>query len=554
MRTVAERRYLVLHLPRWATDCLKRHDPLLAGSAAPLVLYERQNNAMRLVALDDRARACGLGTGQTLSDARAMCPGIIAREIDRAETERLFTEFADWHSNLSPIVAVVRDWSAHEDLCVDITGAAHLFGGERAMLAMALRRLQGFGFSVQGAIAPSIGAALALGRFAPGQIVRPCGLAHDDGAPPSAAALREEGAGFHRHGKARLEPERQGPALVEALGPLPVAALRLSAEQIAGLHEMGLKTVGQLFGRDRAGLGARFGLSLLTRLDQALGRAREPLVPRLPVIDYRARRNFAEPIALIDDVLMTARDLAQQLSAQLEQAGLGAQTFHLMLYRVDHKLMHLAVNAAQATRDAGHVSRLFANRIGKLVEEFDAGFGIETIQLAASSVSELPDVQSGAFGTGDGAIDLDLLIDRLSSRLGAQAVLRPRFSDTHIPERAVTLAPAVTQAGQAAQSAADPTLKRPLRLLPAPEVVTVVAEVPDGPPVRMQWRRQGYRFVKAAGPERIGVEWWQPGEGAFTRDYYTAEDVSGRRFWLFREGLYTTETDRPRWFIHGLFA
>ncbi len=542
----------MLHLPRWPTDCLKRHDPLLAGSDAPLVLYERQNNAMRLVALDDRAGTFGLATGQTLSDARAMCPGLVAREIDRAETERLFTGFADWHSNLSPIVAVVRDWSVHEDLCVDITGVSHLFGGERAMLEMAVRRLQGFGFSVQGAIASSIGAALALGRFAPGQIVRPCGSEHDDGRPPSAGALRDAGAGFHRHGKPRPALEAQGPGLVEALGPLPVAALRLSAEQIAGLHEMGLKTIGQLFGRDRAALGARFGLSLLTRLDQALGRAREPLVPRLPLTDYRARRGFAEPIALIDDVLLTARDLAQQLSAQLEQAGLGAQTFHLMLYRVDHKLMHLAVNAAQATRDAGHVSRLFANRIDKLVEEFDAGFGIETIQLAATSVSQLPDVQTGAFGTGDGAIDLDLLVDRLSSRLGAQAVLRPRFSDTHIPERAATLAPAVAQAGHDGSAVApDVELKRPLRLLPAPETVSVVAEVPDGPPVRMEWRRQSYRFVKAAGPERIGVEWWQPGEGALTRDYYTAEDASGRRFWLFREGLYTTETDRPRWFIHG---
>lgn len=489
---------------------------------------------MRLAALDKHAEAAGLYEGQSLSDARAICPGLVAKEIDRDFLTSVFADFADWHSNASPIVSIQTYWSSYGDLVLDITGVAHLFGGEEAMLLFLTGRLTQLGFAVTGAIAPSIGAAMALNHFAPGQIVG------TDALPSS------------------LMEEQEGQEVERALAPLPIAALRIEEEQIAGLRQMGLKNIGQLYGRDRRALQARFGLSLLTRLDQALGFAEEKLVPRLPVPERQVERKFAEPIGLIDDVMMCTTDLAHQLSGQLAADGLGAQGFHLMLYRADHKMMSLSVNAARATRDAGHIDRLFANRIEQLTETFDAGFGIEMIRLAATLVSRLEDVQVSAFGADEGAADLDKLCDRLASKLGPETMLRSRSVNSHIPERAVVLEPVTTRTiihvTDAKEAAPDPELPRPIRLLPSPEEINVVAEVPDGPPMRMQWRRVAYRFVKASGPERIGVEWWQPGAGALTRDYYVGEDEAGRRFWLFREGLYVTETAAPRWFLHGLFA
>src|SRR5689334_15701365 len=149
----AGRRILMLHLPRWATDCLKRADPALAASKRPLVLWEKQKGAMRLVALDLAASSFGLTIGQSLSDARAIVPDLEAREIDQAFTEQTFADFADWHSNASPMVAVLTDQSAYGDLCLDITGVSHLFGGEQAMLEKLVARLRSLGFSVEGAIA-----------------------------------------------------------------------------------------------------------------------------------------------------------------------------------------------------------------------------------------------------------------------------------------------------------------------------------------------------------------------------------------------------------------
>lgn len=514
------------------------------------MLWERIKGGMRLVALDALAAQQGLRVEQALADARAMVPDLQMREIDHGYLSQVFADFADWHSNASPIVAVQTQMAPYGDLVLDIAGVAHLFGGEAAMLDKLVGRLRPLGFAVQGAIASTVGAAWAGAHYRPGSIIAP----------------GEEEA---------------------ALAALPVAALRLEEAQVVGLMQMGLKRVGQLWGRDRRALQARFGVSLMQRLDQARGALAERPVPRVPLAELFAERRFAEPIGILDDVMLCAHDLAIQLGLQLGEEGLGAQSFHLFIYRVDHKVMTLSVNAARATRDPEHISRLFNHRAERLVAEYDPGFGIDMIRLAASSISDLASAQVGAFETDDGAEDLDKLYDRMTSRLGAFAVVRTRFVNTHIPERAAVLEPVVARSADDPAAAPDPGLPRPLRLLPNPEPITVIAEVPDGPPVRMVWRRVGYRFAKAAGPERIESEWWRsgqklafllPGRDAGTevaapppgsagvepklrplqpeqvmRDYYVAEDEGGRRFWLFRQGIYGRDLP-PSWYLHGFFS
>lgn len=527
----------MLTLPRWATDCLKRADPALASLARPLVLWERIRGGLRIAALDLAASQRGLRPGQSLADARALVPDLEMREIDRVFLEQVFADFADWHSNASPIVSVLTDTAAFGDLGLDIAGVAHLFGGEQKMLETLVARLQRLGYTTQGGVASTLGAAWAMAQYRPGTII----------------ARGAEQA---------------------ALADLPVAALRLEDEQVEGLIQMGLKRIGQLWSRDRKALVARFGQSLSTRLDQASGALAERPVPRVPVSEHYTERRFAEPIVQLDDVHMSAHDLAIQLGLRLEEEGLGAQSFHLFLYRVDHRLLTLSVNAARATRDPDHVSRLFEHRSERLVAEYDAGFGIDMIRLAATSLSPLGSTQLGVFETDDGAADLDRLYDRMASRLGPLAVVRQKFVDTHIPERAVRLEPMVARTPDEPAAAPNPALPRPLRLLPRPESITVMAEVPDGPPVRMVWRRLAYRFARASGPERIESEWWRSGQRLgfllpdvgepdatltnlipehVMRDYYIAEDETGRRFWLFRQGLYGYDRP-PDWFLHGLFA
>jgi len=504
------------------------------------------------VALDDIAASRSLKLEQTLADARALVPDLVTREIDREYLEHVFADFADWHSNASPVVSVLTDMEEYGDLALDITGVAHLFGGEAPMLATLTDRLRRLGFVVQGSIASTIGSAWALARFRSGTVL-----------PPGAEQT--------------------------ALAELPVSALRLDEDQVGRLSQLGLKRIGQLWGRDRKALQARFGDALLLRLDQATGAVEEQIKPRIPIAERFTERRFAEPISLLDDVLMCARDLAIQLSIRLEQEGAGAQSFHLFLYRVDHKVMSLSVNAARATRDPDHIARLFSHRAERLMGEYDPGFGIDMIRLAASSIAELKSTQLGAFEVDDGASDLHQLYDRLTSRLGPLAVVQTTFINTHIPERAARFEPVVAPVDADPAAQPDPAIIRPLRLFPAPEHVVVLAQAPDGPPLHMIWRRVRHVLVRTSGPERIEAEWQRtrtrldyilpppskeeeekkppnapvepnPRDAleAFDpdrvlRDYYMAEDDHGRRFWLFRQGAYGTD-QQPQWFIHGLFT
>lgn len=538
-----KRRFLVLHLPYWATDYLKRADPGLKD--APLALYERIKGGLRLAALGPDGVQNGLRLGQNLADARAIWPALTVREIDRPMLEAAFGDFADWHSNASPLVSVMTDVSRFGDLVLDITGVAHLFGGETEMLRELVIRLRKLGYRVSGAIAPTIGAAWAVSHFAKSQVV-------------------------------------EDETLDTLLEGLPVAALRLDEAQIMALAQLGLKTIGQLRQYPRKPLQARFGTSLLLRLDQAFGEIEERMTPRLPLVEHHAEQRFADPISLMDDILRVTRDLAVQLAKTLEARGLGAQTFHLFLYRVDHKVMTLSLNAARITRDPIHIADLFRHRAQRLQAEYDPGFGIDMVRLAASSLDRLDAIEVSAFSTGDGFEDIDRLNDRLSSRLGPLAVLRTQMVASRLPERAARLVPA--QSG-AMDPIAVPALQRPIRLLPMPEAVAIMAEVPHGLPASMVWRGETYRLVRGQGPERLGGEWWrkkerlklveppepqapEPGKeapkppyipnlpqfnpDAGTRDYYVVEDQNGSRFWVFRQGLYGGDS-RPAWYLHGFF-
>ncbi|KRA95709.1 hypothetical protein ASD83_18890 [Devosia sp. Root685] len=525
---------MALHLPYWPTDYLKRAEPALKNQ--PLALYERIKGGLRLAALDPEGLQNGLRLGQNLADARAIWPQLTVREIDRPRLEAAFGDFADWHSNASPLVSVMTDVSRFGDLVLDITGVSHLFEGEARMLSKLIIRLRALGYRVSGAIAPTIGAAWAISHFARSQVVG------DDN-------------------------------LVTLLDALPVAALRLEEAQLLTLTQMGLKTVGQLRQYPRKPLQARFGASLLIRLDQAFGEIEERMTPRLPLVEYFAERRFADPISLMDDVLRTVHDLAVKLKETLEAQGLGAQAFHLFLYRVDHKVMTLSLNAGRVTRDPDHIADLFHHRSQRLEAEYDPGFGIDMVRLAASSTDRLDAVQTGAFSIEEGTEDIDRLNDRLTSRLGPLAVLRTELVASRLPERAARLVP--VQSGAAVPAIAAPVLQRPLKLLPAPEAVAIMAEVPHGLPASMVWRGETYRLVRGQGPERLGGEWWRKGErlklvepdpkkpkpyepalpqfnpDAGTRDYYVVEDQHGSRFWVFRQGLYGSKN--PTWYLHGFF-
>ncbi len=474
--------------------------------ARPFALLRTERQRRMVVAVNRAAAVLGIVPGQTLSDARALEPALEVAEATPEADSALLGRIADWARRYSP-------WTAADEpdgVVIDITGCAHLFGGEQALAADLTGRLRAAGFAARAAIADSPAAAWGLVRF---------------GSPE----------------------ERRG----EALDGLPLPALRLPAEMVEGLHALGLRRIGDLHAMPRAGLAARFGGRLLQRYDQAFGRLDEPISPRRPVADHRERLTFAEPIATPESIAGALRHLLGRLCKGLEAAGQGARRLRLDAHRTDQRVddepQSLSLGTSRPTRDPAALARLFA----PLLERIEPGPGLETLVLSATETGPLSAVQTGLDGEeADGG--LAELVDRLTLRLGERAVLRLVPRESWLPERCVAPHPPLERLPSLKPWAGQP---RPLRLLTPPEPVEATAPLPDDPPLQFVWRGVRHRVSRAEGPERIECEWWR-GEGALglaVRDYYRVEDGDGRRFWLFRAGLYRPG-ENPRWFLHGFLG
>ncbi len=481
----------------------------------PLVVVAKIDNALQLTAVDGRAARDGLSPGLPLADARARVPALDVVEADEAADRALLEKIADWCDRFTPLVAL----NLPQGLCLDITGCAHLFGGEVALLQSLCGFLRKQEIGVHAAIAGTAIAARALARGANGAIVQ--------------------------NGK-------EG----EAVAPLPVATLDVDGKIVYALKRAGLQKIGEVAARSSSELTARFGASFTFLLQQALGRSAQPLTPRRPLPDYVAERRFAEPVATSEVILRTIASLASTLENMLEDRGQGARRLEASFFRTDGAVRHVALDASRPLRDAAQIVAYYSERLDVLADPIDPGFGFDLVRLSALATEPLAYKAADLEASQDEA-EIAGLIDRLSARFGSARVTRFLSLETHVPEHAAAFCPA--QKGIAPGAWPQMRLegeapRRPLHMLSPPERIdNTMADIPDGPPARFIWRRAAHRIVRAEGPERIAMEWWRDAD-AKTRDYFQLEDDDGRRFWVYRDGLYDREAENPRWFMHGLFA
>jgi protein ImuB len=537
-------RFVSVFLPHLPIERLKReraargeHFP----ADRPLALIGNEERGLFLTALNEAGEREGLSAGLCLADARAICPSLLTLPAAPKKDEDALRDLARWAScRYSPTLNI----DGADGLWLDVSGVPHLFGGERALLADLRRRLARAGFTARLALAETLGGAHALSRYA-----------------------------------------HQSPVIVSdgeiapALASLPVEALRLAPEITRLLRRLGLKRIGQLYDLPRASLERRFHAketaeAVLLRLDQALGRREEPRIPLLPLPDFAARLPFPEPLITHDGVLAGMNRLTEMLCGKLARAEQGCRRLALWIARADGSATVIEAGLSAPSREPAHLLRLMQDRI----ETLDLGFGVDFMSLAALVTEALPLAQT-SLTEANGKVRPETLIDRLVNRLGPRAVRRlvPRAS--HIPELAQSLKSAF--AGPSLWP--EPVSRKPMRpplLFARPEPLTVLAEIPEGPPASFTWRRVSRRVVKSEGPERIAPEWWRSlgahnvtphpptacGGGplplpqgerdkARARDYYRIEDEDGHRYWVFREGLYQESgLGPPCWYLHGVFG
>ena len=552
----------------------------------PWVLTVEQRNLVLVHDANPAARTTGAMLGQPLTDARALVPGLRSMNADTACIERAWHQLAHWLTRYTPMVALdpanaPMDMGGTAGFLLDVSGCAHLFGGEPGLLQDMADRLQSRGLPIRAAMADTPLAAWGLARY---------------GNDPLLCVPKGE--------------------TLPALRPLPVTALNLPEDTVEALDRLGLRRIGDIAQLDRQALGQRFSEKrprkqsvaeratperLLDTLDRALGTRPDAITPLLPAAAYAARKLFHEPIGTAAGIEQALLDLMAVVLPMVTRAGQGVRQATVSLYRVDGARRDLRLRCHRPTQEPGLLLRLFSEQ----TETFDVGFGLDAVGLSVQRAEILRESQDSLLTHAEPGRHHPVL-DRLTNRLGSDAVVQPGLCARHDPrqaeqrqsvETALTASPAAVVALTQQRSAAvldqdlgdpefalqaalnRPAQPRPVLLLPEPQPVAVEDPFPFAsglrPPQRFQWRRQSHRLVRWTGPERLTPAWWEQSNGHLgtfapdspkppvTKDYFHVEDEEGRQFWMARTCSSPTApfgdragqaAGRPEWTMEGLFA
>lgn len=494
------RRYVSIWLPQLLTDWHVRKQPALAGKA--FVLKAASHNRLLVMAASPEARREGISTGMALADARALHPPLVALDDKPGLGGQLLQRMAEWCIRFTPCAAP----DPPAGLLLDASGCTALWGGEEAYLQDIRQRLAARGYTASPAIADTIGTAWAVARYGRGERIV---------APGNNAA---------------------------ALQQLPVAALRIETETAVRLNKLGLRQVGNLLELPRTALRRRFSPLLLQRLRQALGEEGESFRAVYEPEPYQERLPVFEPVSTRKGIELALERLLQALCNRLQKEGKGLRAAVFRVYHTDGGAQGIEIGTNRATQNEAHLFGLFSLKLELLKP------GIDLFVLEAKTVEDCTPAQESIWRFGSkGGPELAQLLDRLSGKLGADAIHRYLPADHHWPERSFRKAATLEE-----QTGSDwlNSRPRPVQLLLPPEPIEVTAPVPDYPPMLFRHRGELHRIVRADGPERIEQEWWI-GEGPY-RDYYHVEDEAGQRYWLFRQGRY--DEGRASWFLHGYFG
>ncbi len=484
------------------TDGLARRRSEL--KALPFVIAAPVKNRIVIIASSFLAEQEGAFAGMAVADARAALAELHVIDDVPGQAAKILRLIGLGCNRYTPIVSI----NPPDGLILDISGCTHLWNGEREYLKDIVLKLRAAGFDARAAIADTPGAAWAVARFAQKHPI----------VPSAMQAM--------------------------AIASLPPAALRLESEILERLQKLGFGSIRPLLEMPQQALRRRFGQGLLNRISQALGSLEEYWEPIDPPVAYAARLPCLEPIRTAYGIGIAIEKLLEMLCRQLRDAGKGLRKAILKCHRIDGRKVQVAITTTKGSHSVSHLMRLFQLQISKI----EPALGIELFIMEAPRVEEMETVQEQLWAEAKGLADHTLaeLLDRISGKVGSNAIQRFLPAEHYWPENSVKLAASLSDQPESTW----PDLQRPIRMLCPPEPIEVMALVPDHPPRLFVHKGKRHIIAKADGPERIGREWWQ--DKGEHRDYYIVEDSDGGRYWLFRSGHY--DSSDAHWYLHGYFA
>lgn len=498
------KRFAAIWFRHLKTDWISIRKPELKDTAFVLALPD--HGRMRITEVNAVAKTKGLYAGMVVADAKVIVPDIKVLDDKPELTHKLLTNIAHWCIRYTPVASV----DFPDGIILDISGCAHLWGGEEAYLRDLLNKLKGFGYHVRAAMADTIGAAWAVSRY--GKV------------------------------KAIITSDEQK----QAISGLPPIALRLDIAIVERLHKLGLHPISRFIDIQRSVLRRRFGQQILLRIDQALGKEEEIIEPVVPVSPYSERLPCLEPIATKEGIEIALEKLLQTICKRLQKEGKGLRNATFTGYRIDNKLVQISIQTNHPSYTLKHLFKLFELKIGNM----EPAAGIELFLLEASKIEKVSPVQE-TFWTSNSSMEsreLTELLDSLQNKFGNDIVHRYLPDEHYLPERSVKLSQSIKEKPAIPWRTDKPI---PILLFKEPQTVEVTAPIPDYPPMNFRYKGKLHVIKKADACERIEQEWWL--DGGLHRDYYIVEDEEGKRYWLFRAGHYH-EIEKPKWHLHGVFA
>lgn len=499
-----QKRFIAIWFRHLLTDWLAIRRPDLRK--VPFAFAIKDHGRLVITASNILAESEGIIPGMVAADAKALIPSLEIIDDIPGKENKLLTRLGEWCIRYTPVIAI----DSPNGLVLDISGCAHLWGGEQTYLKEIVTRLRSKGYDVRAAMADTIGTAWAVSRFG------------------------------------KIKPIIDANGQADALLSLPPAALRLDSQVLERLQKLGLRTISNFITMPRSVLRRRFGPGILQRLDQALGNEDEPLKCLLPVEPYQERLPSLEPIRTATGIEIAVQKLLEMLCKRLQQEGKGIRTAIFKGYRIDGKVVQMEIGTNLASHNTHHLFKLFELKISTL----EPALGIELFVLEAPRVEDIPPHQEAIWSDKPGLEDCALaeLLDRLAGRIGADSIHRYLPDEHYWPERSIKVSSSIKDKPSIRWRSDKP---RPVQLLDRPEQIEVTAPIPDYPPMLFRYKHKVHQVKKADGPERIEREWWV--DRGQHRDYYHVEDENGQRYWLFRSGHYNGDGSNE-WFIHGFFA
>ncbi len=478
--------WLALHFPSFPLQAIQS-----AAGAVPCCVHESRRGRAFVVACNGAARRAGVEPGMSLAAARVLAASLQSLARDQGAEENALRRLALWAQQFTPVVSL----QPPDGLLLEVAGSLGLFGGPNALRTRIEAALAPLGLSARAGMAPTPAAAWLLARAGCGELVRD----HD--------------------------------ALARAIEPLPVSLLMVGPSVTTALHQSGIDTLGALLQLPDDALSRRFGPALPRQLARLLGREPDPRRIFEPPVRFRSRLMLPDSVTETTPLLFLLRRLLHELAGFLRGRGAGVQRMALVLIPPQGPVERLTLSLLAPSNDPDHLLRLWQERL----ERHRLQGPVEGIELSTTAPVPLAPGNLDLFTSSREADeDFTRFLERLQSRLGAEAIQRLCAVDDHRPEKASRTLPWNTTPTPRSQDAFPP---RPIWLLDPPRLLC------DGGRPRLH----GTPLTLLEGPERIESGWWDGDE--IRRDYFIARGTRQQTLWIFREA-----GARRRWFLHGYFG